>query len=111
MTASAPRQRTPRPSDGPSLSEIGRILEALRGDTETRLDRIEGKFDKLDHTYVRRDLYDAEMRANTAQVEGYRERLAKLEDANQWLVRLVGGTIITAVLGGLFTASRFVGGP
>ena len=105
----APRQRASA-TDGPSLAEIGRVLEALRSDTESRLDRIEGKFDRLDVLYVRRDLYDAEMRALTAQIEGYRVRIDGLEDGNQWLVRLIVGAVITALLSGLFAASKVLGG-
>lgn len=105
----APRQRASA-TDGPSLGEIGRLLEAMRVDTSSRFDDIDRKLDRIDATYVRRDLYDAESRARDTQVSSYEKRIQQLEDANQWLVRLVGGTIITAVLGGLFTASRLVGG-
>jgi hypothetical protein len=102
-----PQQR--RTIDGPSLGEIGRLLEALRDETRAFRVEVNGRFDEIAGTYLRVDVYRAERSASAEYVKGIESRLEKLEGNQAWLVRIIIGTVIAAVLGGLFAASKVIG--
>lgn len=92
-----------------SIQELARRLDEVVG-------TLEGLVSRLDATYLRRDLFDA--KSQTAELARDRQsdamaaltdRVAQLEDDKKWLVRLVLGFIVLAVLGAVFAAAK-VGG-
>jgi hypothetical protein len=85
------------PGSEPTLGEIGRTLVLLRDDTAD----IRRQLEKLDGTYVRRDVYEEANRNRDA-------RIADLEATHVWLIRTVGGLVLTAT-GAVLVAFRVVG--
>lgn len=104
-----PAQQRPAASDSPTLGEIGRLLEALRGETQAFRNEVNARFDEIAGTYVRRDVYDAEARANASYVKGLEERVVTLEGNQAWIARIIIGAVVMAILGGLFAATKLVG--
>lgn len=104
-----PTQQPRQAEDGPTLGEIGRLLEALRAETKDFRTEVNVRFDGLSDTYVRKDVFDAVMLARSEYVKGLEERLASLEGNQAWIVRIVVSTVVMALIGGLFAASRLVG--
>lgn len=105
-----PPQQRRSPTDGPTLGEVARLIEALRDDTTNRFDRIDSRFDKLDSTYVRKETYDALERSTGILVDGLRQDITRLQNAQQWLLRAIGGAVIVGLVGAFFAASKFVSG-
>lgn len=99
---------TPR-DDGPSLGEIGRLLETLRDEQRDFRGEVNRKFDQLDSTYLRVAIFDATMLARSQYVKGLEDRIASIEGNLAWGTRIIVGTVIMAVIGGLFAASKVVG--
>lgn len=93
----------------PTLGEIGRLLEALREETRAFRTEVNGRFDEIAGTYLRRDVYNAESKAAGAYVELLEGRLEKLEGNQAWLVRIIISTVVLAILGSLFAASKLIG--
>lgn len=105
-----PQQRRQTIADGPTFGEILRRLEEINeGQKEFRTE-VNGRFDGLADTYLRRDIFESEQRAAGQYVQGLETRLGKLEANQAWIVRIVISTVVLAVLGGLFAASKLVGG-
>lgn len=80
--------------------------------------RFEGLATRLDTSYVQKELYNLRQevidksflalekdKAENSTVEELRKRIESLEDDKKWLVRLVIGFIILAILGAIFVAS------
>lgn len=93
-----------RRADDPTLGELGRILTEVRDEQRSFRGEVGERFDKLDTTYVRRDVYDTQLIASAAYLKGLVDRIEELEGTNQWLLRLVVGLVVTALIGGLFAA-------
>lgn len=72
----------------PTLGEVMRRIDDL-------VQRLETLTTKVEETYVRHDVF------NTAV-----ERLAKVEDRSEWVIRLMLGLIISAIVGTVIVASR-----
>lgn len=104
-----PPQQRRTATDGPTLGEIGRLLEAFREETRAFRVEVNGRFDEIAGTYVRRDVFDAVMLARSEYVKGIEDRLVKLEGNQAWIVRIVISTVVLGLLGGLFAASKAVG--
>lgn len=104
-----PPQQRPASQDDMSLGEVARMIEALRIDTTDRFDRIDAKFDRIDSTYVRREMYDALERTTSVQIDGIRSDVAKLQNAQSWLIRTLGGAVIVGLVGAFLAAAKFVG--
>lgn len=71
---------------------------------------IESLANRLDTNYVRFDIFEASKQLAEAERVQINSRIEKLESRSEWLIRTVGGFIILAVLGGLFTVAKAVGG-
>jgi hypothetical protein len=73
-----------------------------------RLDETNKKLDavvvKLEESYVRQDVYQADFIASRNLLQTLVERIKKMEDRFEWLVRAVAGILIAAVLTVLFTS-------
>lgn len=59
---------------------------------------------RIDETYLRRDVHEAQMDKVTQSLNHLLERLRKLESRSEWVVRTVGGLVITAALGAVYLA-------
>ena len=81
----------------PTIGEIGRILVEVRADMAA----VRAKLDGLDASYVRRDVYEEASRSRD-------QRISDLEASHTWLVRTVGGLVLTAGAA-ILTAVRVVG--
>lgn len=99
----------PQSGSSMTLGEVARLIEALRDDTTTRFDRIELKFDRLDGTYVRKETYDALERSTGLLIDGLQRDVSKLQNAQSWLLRSIGGAVIIGLIGAFFAAAKFVG--
>lgn len=76
-----------------------RDIEALRT-TLDKLDRtVDGLPDRLDRTYVRKDVIDPVLKNITDKVGSINEKVTSLVDWQTWAQRLVLGMVIVAVLG------------
>lgn len=88
-------------SDGtthePTLGEIMRRLDELS--LAVREIPI-----RIDETYLRRDVHEAQMDKVTQSLNHLLERLRKLESRSEWVVRTVGGLVIAAALGAVYVA-------
>lgn len=107
-------RRSPVVVDVPTLGELLRRTDDLKGLIREQTHDIVGRLDafeaRVDATFVRRDTYDAQLRASTQLWDGLTLRLAKLEDNQSWLVRAILMVAITAVLAGLGVVARAVFG-
>ena len=95
--------------DGPSLGEIGRLLERVStelGDFRTDVNK---KFDRIDGTYVRRETYEALATTTATMIAALTADLERMQNSQSWLVRTVGGALIVLVVTGLYGASKVVG--
>lgn len=72
----------------PTLGEVMRRIDDL-------VQRLETLTNKVEESYVRYEVF------NTAI-----ERLAKVEDRSEWVIRLVIGFIIAAVVGSVIVSAR-----
>lgn len=52
---------------------------------------------RIDEAYLRRDVHEAQMDRVTQSLDHLLERLRRLESRSEWLVRTVGGLIITGL--------------
>lgn len=103
-------QQRRQDDDGPGLGEVARLIEALRTETTSRFDKIDGKFDRLDSTYVRRETYDALATSTGVLIDGLRTDVSRLQNSQSWLLRTLGAAVIVALIGAFFAASKFLGG-
>jgi hypothetical protein len=82
--------------DAPTIAEVARRVD----DVVTRFDRVITAFETQ---YVRFDVFvgykEQASQANTAQDD----RIRKLEDRQEWLVRTVGAIVLAAILGVVYT--------
>ena len=82
----------------------------FEGETTRRIDdlvsRLEALSVRLETKYVRFDLFEASKQLAEAERAQINQRLEKMESRSEWLLRLVGGMIVTAVLGLVITAAR-----
>jgi hypothetical protein len=108
MTPPQPRRSS---ADNPTLGEIGRLLEAFRAEAKEEFTEINRRFDRLDSTYVRKETYDANENARNIYIAGHDSRISAMESNQAWIVRIVISTVVVALIGGLFAASKMVGGP
>lgn len=72
----------------PTLGEVMRRIDDL-------VQRLETLTNKVEESYVRYEVFNAAI-----------ERLAKVEDRSEWVVRLMLGLIISAIVGTVLVASR-----
>lgn len=75
-----------------SVHELGRQLREA-------LNRIEGLTTRLDMYYVRKDLFESNERTHDVIHKDLRQDVDQLLDDKKWLIRLVGGIIILALIG------------
>lgn len=99
----------PAASTNPTLGEIGRLIEAMREEQRDFRAEVNSKFTEFGSTYVRRETFDAIMLARSEYVKGVEDRVSKLEANQAWIVRIVISTVVLALIGGLFAASKAVG--
>lgn len=95
--------------EGPSLGEVARLIEALRSETTSRFDKIDGKFDRLDSVYVRKETYDALASSTGVLIDGLRADVSRMQNSQSWLLRTLGGAVIIALVGAFFAAAKFLG--
>lgn len=81
----------------PTLGEVMRRLD----DTVNKLDALAVK---IEESYVRQDVYQADFQASRNLLQTLIDRIKKMEDRFEWLVRAVAGILIAAVLTVLFTS-------
>ena len=86
-------------SEGYSLGEVGRRLDEVTS-------RLEALAARMETTYVRFDLFEASKQLNETERAQLSGRLEKLESRSEWIVRSVGGIIITGLVGIVIAATR-----
>ena|SRR5437868_12650510 len=86
-----------------TIGEVGRRIERLEHDLETRFDGLHRRLDDL--TFVPMAVFEEARRAGEDQRRDLVRRVVALEDANRWLWRTVGGGVFLAVLGGIYAAA------
>ena len=101
--------------DEVSLGELSRRLSEVFVRFETLAGRLEaGQFVRTDLYVLYKENVNTQLKAlqdRVASVESAKadktleQRVANLEDTNRWLMRLVIGFIILAVLGAVFAAA------
>lgn len=57
---------------------------------------------RLETQYVRVDVFEATKRLTDSEMSQISIRVGKLESRNEWLIRIIGGGVVTAILSGLF---------
>lgn len=100
--------------DGVSVGELSRQVKDV-------LIRFQALAERLDTSYVSREVYDLTQKlvdkslksletgkADSSLVSDLEKRVSSLEDDRKWLVRLVLGFIVLGILGVVYVAS---GGP
>jgi sugar-specific transcriptional regulator TrmB len=98
----------PTSNAGISLPEVARMIEALRGDTTERFDRLDRKFDSLDATYVRRETYVSDRKGSDVYIAGMETRIAKLENTLQWVLKTIRRRVHGRRIGAFFAASKWI---
>ena len=88
----------------PRIAEVERRID----DVKKRLATLEGNHKAVDVRYdtmsSRLDRMEADMRSMIAKVEcKFEKRFDKLDSSLGWLVKLIIGSIVTALLGFIFT--------
>jgi hypothetical protein len=61
---------------------------------------------RVESTYVRFDLFEASKQLQETERQGLLARIQKLEDRSEWLVRTVGGLVISAIVGIVVVSSK-----
>ena len=64
-----------------------------------RLTRLEGQYEQMDAKYVRTDTHDLVSAANARRFMDIEKDLADLQGERTWLMRLVLGAVMMAILG------------
>jgi hypothetical protein len=77
-----------------SLGELGRSVDALTAEVRALPGRLE-------QTYVRKDVYDADSRTLAQTLETLVANVAGLQANQAWIVRAVIGAVVLAILGGV----------
>lgn len=107
------------PDEGPSLGELSRQVRDVFARFEGLARRLEdGQFVRTDLYVLYRQNVDQALATLQERVRGYEankidkgdldgleKRVAQLEDDKKWLVRLVLGFIVLAILGAVFAVS------
>lgn len=57
---------------------------------------------RLETQYVRVDVFEATKRLTDSEMAQISTRVGKLESRNEWLIRIIGGSVVTAILSALF---------
>lgn len=57
---------------------------------------------RLETQYVRVEIFEATKRLNDTELANISTRVGKLESRSEWMIRAIGGGLITAMLGMLF---------
>lgn len=86
-------------SDDYSLGEVSRRMDEVTARLETLGTRMET-------TYVRFDLFEASKQLNETERVQLSKRVDKLESRSEWLVRAVGGGIISTMLAAAIALTR-----
>ena len=63
---------------------------------------------RIDETYLRRDVHEAQMGKVTQSLDHLLDRIKKLESRSEWVVRTVGALVIAAVIGLIFAMRHLV---
>lgn len=61
---------------------------------------------RVESTYVRFDLFEASKQLQETERQALIGRIVKLEDRSEWLVRVIGAIIISAIIGVVFASSK-----
>ena len=61
---------------------------------------------RIDETYLRRDVHEAQMGKVTQSLDHLLDRIKKLESRSEWVVRSIGGLIITGLVTGWYLLQR-----
>lgn len=92
------------------------ILQELARRLDEVTSRLEGGLNRLDGTYVRKDVWTeaqgtiaAERTRQSDKIAVLETRVDELENDKQWLVRLVIGFIIVGILGAVITFTHATG--
>ncbi len=82
----------------------------FEGEVTRRLDdvtsRLEALAIRMESTYVRFDLFEASKQLQETERLQTNQRIEKLESRSEWIIRTVGGLIITTVLGVVIATAR-----
>jgi hypothetical protein len=89
-----------------SMAELARRLDEVA-------QRFEALANRLDTTYLRREIFnsyrelaDASVKSQSERMDEMKARITELEEGRKWLSRLVIGFIVVAVLGAVFTVAK-----
>lgn len=86
-------------SDDRTLGEVSRRMDEVVARMETMSTRMETQF-------VRFDLFEASKQLNETERSQLSDRVSKLESRSEWLIRTVGGVIITGLVGAAIALAR-----
>lgn len=88
----------------------GQQQYSFEGEVTRRLEEITVRMESLalrmEQTYVRFDLFEASKQLQETERLQLSNRVEKLESRSEWIVRTVGGIVITAVLGIVVALAR-----
>lgn len=74
------------------LDGMGRQLQALQ--------------ETLTTTYVRKDVYESDIARQEAEEKRHLARIAILENRHEWMIRTIGGTLVTSLISVVITLFR-----
>lgn len=78
-------------ANNPTNADVMRQIEKLEG-------KIDSLPDKIDRTYVRVDVYEADERTRDGVMASILFRVDKMESWGKWLAAIVIGAVVVAVL-------------
>jgi hypothetical protein len=80
------------------------------GDVSRRMDEVVQRMESLalriETTYVRFDLFEASKQLNETERLQLSTRLDKMESRSEWLIRTVGGVVVSGILGLVVALTR-----
>lgn len=86
-----------------TVGELGRRIERLEHDQETRFAGLHRRLDDL--TFVPMAVFEEARKASEAERKELTRRVGVLEEANRWLWRTVAAAVFLLVLGGVYAAA------